>query len=142
MKRQPPSEVQGIKAAVRERDGMACVMCGISNDQHVATYGVQLEVHRTTPGGRYAVESCVTLCKKCHGPQPRRKRFARIRDPATTRWPLYVSVQLATKVRWVALEFDLSPSAYVEQKLTSIVDADWAMAVEKLKREVGAKSEA
>ncbi|HVL11504.1 MAG TPA: hypothetical protein VM529_03010 [Gemmata sp.] len=42
--------------------------------QHKAKSGRTLEVHRVVPGSLYTLEGCVTLCKACHGPQPRRKR--------------------------------------------------------------------
>jgi hypothetical protein len=52
----------------------------MSNDAHRERYGRQLDVHRTTPGSPYTVDGCVTLCKSCHGPQPRRPRGQRFKD--------------------------------------------------------------
>lgn len=63
-----------IKAAVRTRDGHCCTECGTTSDQHRARYGRTLEVHRLKPGSEYTVDGCVTLCKPCHGPKPRRAR--------------------------------------------------------------------
>jgi hypothetical protein len=60
-----------IKAAVRERDGYSCVDCGMSNDEHVVRYGSVLEVHRKSPGKRYSVVGCETVCKTCHGKRPK-----------------------------------------------------------------------
>lgn len=65
-----PSD-QEIKDAVRKRDGCRCRGCGMSADEHLATYSRQLDVHRTVPGSPYSIDGCVTLCRKCHGPQPR-----------------------------------------------------------------------
>jgi hypothetical protein len=62
------------KAAIRARDGNRCTKCGMMNEEHLRRYGKSLEVHRTTPGSPYTHDGCVTLCKPCHGPQPRRKR--------------------------------------------------------------------
>lgn len=66
--------VADIKSAVRERDGLRCTGCGVSNEEHVELSGRQLDVHRITPGSPYTVEGCVTLCRKCHGPMPRSPR--------------------------------------------------------------------
>lgn len=65
-----------VKAAVRERDGMCCTECGMTNEQHIAEFGSSLEVHRETPGSEYSTDPgvCVTLCKPCHGPKPKRPR--------------------------------------------------------------------
>lgn len=69
-----------IKAAVRERDGHRCTQCGLDHPSHVALYGRTLDVHRVVPGSVYTVEGCVTLCRACHGPAPRRKNGVRIRS--------------------------------------------------------------
>lgn len=58
-----------IKAAVRARDGLKCIECGMTAEQHIERYGVTLDVHRLVPGSKYAIDGCVTLCKKCHGPK-------------------------------------------------------------------------
>jgi hypothetical protein len=73
-----------VKALVRHRDGR-CVECGMTNEEHVAKFGRQLDVHRIVPGSKYTLEGCVTLCRPCHGPQPRRSRnsILRVKDPAT-----------------------------------------------------------
>lgn len=67
--------IASIKAAVRLRDGFCCTRCGLTNAEHRALYRRQLQVHRVTPGSLYseAPGVCVTLCVKCHGPQPRRQ---------------------------------------------------------------------
>jgi hypothetical protein len=100
---QSPTEVLAIKQAVRERDGMRCTGCGMTNTEHLRQYGRALDVHRTTPGSLYALDdSCVTLCRLCHGPQPRRKRgqpdlangyliFARVRPDLRDAWKAYLS---------------------------------------------------
>jgi hypothetical protein len=63
--------VLDIKEAVRRRDGYRCAQCGMTNEEHLATFGRTLEVHRVTPGSPYTVSGCRSLCKRCHGPQPR-----------------------------------------------------------------------
>jgi hypothetical protein len=57
---------QRIKIAVRLRDGMRCIDCDFTNEQHVERYGRQLDVHRTTPGSPYSLDGCVTVCRPCH----------------------------------------------------------------------------
>jgi hypothetical protein len=71
--RQSPSEISRVKAAVRKRDG-CCVKCGMTNDQHLRTFGRQLDVHRTEPGSRYEMATAVAVCRPCHGPEPKRAR--------------------------------------------------------------------
>jgi hypothetical protein len=70
--RQGQAEVLRVKAAVRERDGMRCTHCGMTNRKHKARYaGKSLHVHRTMPGSDYSLAGCVTLCFRCHGPMPK-----------------------------------------------------------------------
>jgi hypothetical protein len=61
-----------IKRDVRARDG-GCTKCGITNAEHLARFGRQLDVHRVVPGSVYAVETAVAICRGCHGSQPKRK---------------------------------------------------------------------
>jgi len=72
--RQKASEIGRVKTAVRDRDGQKCAQCGMTAEQHKAKYGRTLEVHRVVPGSLYTLEGSITLCKLCHGPQPRRKK--------------------------------------------------------------------
>ena len=72
-----PNQVETLilKAAVRQRDGMRCTKCGLTNEEHKARYkGKSLHVHRTTPGSAYTMEGCITLCFVCHAPEPKRAR--------------------------------------------------------------------
>jgi hypothetical protein len=63
-----------VKALVRHRDGYRCQGCGMTARQHVKQHGRTLDVHRLVPGSRYTVKGCITLCRKCHGPQPKSPR--------------------------------------------------------------------
>ena len=60
-----------VKALVRFRDGYRCQGCGMTSREHFSHYKKALDVHRLAPGSRYTVKGCVTLCKKCHGQQPK-----------------------------------------------------------------------
>ena len=66
-----------VVAAVFERDKSRCTKCGVTNDEHVLKTGRSLEVHRIEPGKMYRVEICVLLCRKCHGPEPKRSHGTR-----------------------------------------------------------------
>lgn len=68
------TEIIALKRHVRERDGMSCTKCGMSNADHVERYGKSLHVHRVVPGSEYAIDGCVTLCFPCHGPEPKSPR--------------------------------------------------------------------
>src|ERR1043166_1567872 len=63
--------VTEIKTTVRLRDRFRCRECGMTNDEHVAKYGRTLDVHRLSPGSKYTVDGCVTLCRKCHAKHPK-----------------------------------------------------------------------
>lgn len=69
--RQREKDIQAIKAAVRERDGYRCTKCGMTDDQHRDRYGKTLDVHRMPPAEPYTVAGSVTVCKGCHGTEPR-----------------------------------------------------------------------
>ncbi len=69
----PYDKILAIKVAVRERDGMKCTACGMTNEEHLATSGDSLHVHRVRPGSLYSVAGCVTLCRHCHGKAARRR---------------------------------------------------------------------
>lgn len=55
-----------LKPSVRERDGCKCRCCGITQEEHFALHGADLEVHRIIPGISYHPSFCVTLCRECH----------------------------------------------------------------------------
>ncbi len=63
--------VVDIKALVRKRDGMKCTECGMTNDAHIAKYGKSLDVHRLSPGRKYTVQGCISLCQSCHHSKPK-----------------------------------------------------------------------
>jgi hypothetical protein len=70
--RQASTDITRIKAGVRERDGMRCVECSMTDARHRQIFGRAIEVHRVNPGSEYSTEPgvCVTLCKDCHAGKP------------------------------------------------------------------------
>lgn len=108
-----------VKEAVRERDGMRCTKCGMTNASHLAHYGRALEVHRLVPGSLYTLEGCVTLCRSCHGPEPKRRRGTvdlnapEKADTVSIRLPK----RLVLMARVVALETEIEWLPYIEQLL-------------------------
>ncbi len=60
-----------VKKRVRARDGNRCTKCGMTAAAHLERYGRALDVHRSTPGSRYTVDGCVTVCRPCHHKEPK-----------------------------------------------------------------------
>jgi hypothetical protein len=87
-------DVLKLKAQVRERDGLRCARCGMTNDQSRERYRRQLDVHRVQPGSVYSAEGCVTLCQGCHGPEPRRQPGEPDLAYPTPRFAFYVQQEL------------------------------------------------
>jgi hypothetical protein len=76
-RRHTANEILKIKRQVRERDGLRCTQCGLTNAEHLEQVGKSLHVHRLQPGSYYTVEACITVCASCHGSQARRKEGER-----------------------------------------------------------------
>lgn len=112
--------VLDIKRAVRERDG-GCVGCGISNADHRARFGRMPDVHRRVPGSVYSVEGCVTLCRTCHGPQPKRRRGQPDLAVPTPFRTAPVSRDLARMVRAVCVRKRMKSMDYLDSVLRPIV---------------------
>lgn len=100
---------QKVKDAVRARDGYRCVECGMTQRQHLAERGRQLEVHRLVPGAPYSVEGTVTLCKPCHAKKKPRSGIKKrsIRLPR----------ELLDMASAVAPMMGQRPAAYIENAL-------------------------
>jgi len=112
-KRTTPS-VLDIKAAVRARDGR-CVHCGVTNEQHLAQYGRQLDVHRVTPGSVYTVEGTVAVCRACHGPQPRSPRGSADFGDGDPKMKLRIRSELYRRVAFAAETLGIKPSELIRQ---------------------------
>ncbi|WP_080508321.1 HNH endonuclease [Haloparvum sedimenti] len=68
-----PGWTETKKDSVRERDGNECRRCGIGREDHLDTYGRDLNVHHVVPARkiddpeeRHALANLVTLCQSCH----------------------------------------------------------------------------
>jgi hypothetical protein len=109
-----------IKAAVRERDGFRCVKCGMTNAEHIAKYDHQLDVHRVTPGGAYSVEPgvCQTLCRVCHGPQPRRRHRTAVNEAGQVKFVALIPEELRHALRLEAIYRDGSANDVLVDILT------------------------
>lgn len=115
----------GIKKAVRERDGYKCQECGMTQEEHKKKHKSGLEVHRITPGSEYSVEPgvCETLCKICHSRKPR-STFDRI--PA--RWPHKVqfglSLDCMERFKRVSKKLCMKPGSYIRMALVAYMDGE------------------
>jgi hypothetical protein len=94
--------------------------CGLSNADHIALTGRQLQVHRTTPGSVYSAEPgvCVTLCAKCHAPKPKsRLRSGRSDGCGGYVLTIPVSADLRNKLSEVAVGLGLNAIAFARMIL-------------------------
>lgn len=63
----------GLREEILVRDGYKCVLCGMTNEQHFATWGKNLTLNHIDHQGRYSnyqnnsLENLETLCLRCHG---------------------------------------------------------------------------
>jgi 5-methylcytosine-specific restriction endonuclease McrA len=99
-RRHTETEIAEIKDQVRQRDGMRCTQCGLTNDKHLEQVGKSLHVHRLQPGSYYSVEGCITVCGSCHGSQAQRKPGER--DLEANRVVVSVRSDLYEKMRQLA----------------------------------------
>ena len=75
----------GNTKAVLERDGYKCVVCGMTNEEHKAKWGVRITIDHIDNKGRYvppkqknnALDNLQTLCRRCHGSKDGRIRKRR-----------------------------------------------------------------
>lgn len=117
-----------IKAAVRERDRHRCTLCGMSRDEHFARYGQDLHVHRVVPRSLYRVdESCVTVCRACHGSLP---KTIRGRGPEEGNCAVKIHAHVYRLVRTVAAWQGLSASEYLGQIAKSVAKRDLGQILE------------
>lgn len=63
----------GLRDFILTRDGNKCVMCGMTNKEHLALWERSLTINHIDHQGRYAKvanndpENLETLCLRCHG---------------------------------------------------------------------------
>lgn len=105
----------------------------MTNGEHVELTGKQLDVHRTSPGSVYSTDPgvCVTLCRSCHGPKPKRPRgtypngpvlFLRMPDYLEAALQAFIDAQLVppdrTAVAVAALEGYFRKHGYLPPSAT------------------------
>jgi hypothetical protein len=83
----------------------------MTNQEHKTLTGRSLEVHRLVPGSVYAKDTCVTLCRACHGPQPRSPRGSYPDGTAT----VSISPELHRVLRTVAAWRGVSVADYLSE---------------------------
>jgi hypothetical protein len=135
--RQSPGEMNKVKAAVRERDNHRCVHCGMTNEQHVAERGRQLQVHRKTPGSHYTVDGCETVCVSCHHGLPERGPDQPDLAHGSQGWRkvrLDVRDQTHDELRVLAARSGLSMAAYCEMLVEEAVERDRVLKPKKEKK--------
>src|SRR5262245_13340311 len=113
-----------IKEAVRARDDYRCTECGMTVTDHLAITGRTLEVHRLVPGSPYTLEGCITLCRRCHGPKPRRPHGARLLEG----W-VNIDGELLRKARIIATIYGLKFATYLDGLLREAIEAEYARCV-------------
>ncbi len=100
---------------------MCCTECGMTNRDHKAKHGRQLEVHRIEPGSAYSVSGCVTLCRSCHGPKPKSESAAERLD---TFFQFSCSKHQKERVAFGAAKRGLKPAAFIRMVLYDRLNAD------------------
>ena len=78
----------GIRQAVLERDGYACVKCGMTDADHKAEWGRPITIdHKDKNRKHNTMENLQTLCLSCHGakdltPSLREQQFVKFKAEA------------------------------------------------------------
>lgn len=78
----------GIRQAVLERDGYACVKCGMTDAEHRIKWDRPITVdHKDKNRKHNTMENLQTLCLSCHGakdltPRLREQKFVKFKDEA------------------------------------------------------------
>lgn len=65
----------GIRDMILERDNWACVMCGMTNEQHILLFGRIITVdHIDGNRNNNIKENLQTLCLRCHSTKDNKRR--------------------------------------------------------------------
>lgn len=72
-KKKDTARFDGVRQQILERDGYACVNCGMTQEEHIAKWRRGLTINHINGIGRFAKnpdnrpENLETLCLSCHG---------------------------------------------------------------------------
>jgi hypothetical protein len=115
------TEIIRIKVAVRARDGNRCLECQMTEAEHQQRWGRALEVHRVVPGSLYSVEPgvCRTLCKNCHGPQPKRPKHTYDLASDAQRVVCYLPADVFAALQELLAETDRTLTAEIRRAIKS-----------------------
>lgn len=65
-----------LKEQIIQRDHYQCQLCGITEDEHIDTFGSRLSVHHIDYDKQNNRSSnLIALCKTCHGPTNSRRKY-------------------------------------------------------------------
>lgn len=76
----------GNRLRVLERDNRCCLKCGMTQEQHIAIFGMSLHVHHIDGKGYFMktnnkrnndLDNLETLCIRCHSRKPKMKTMLR-----------------------------------------------------------------
>lgn len=121
-----------VKAAVRARDNHCCTKCGMTAAEHRNLYRRTLDVHRLVPGSLYTVEACVTICRRCHKSQPKRKRGQPDLAYPERLPALRIRADLARMIRVLCVAQGKQPIDYLDEILRERVEADFEEFIKQL----------
>ncbi len=113
------TELQKLKAAIRERDGNKCTECGISNDDHLEKCGKSLHVHRIIADWKYCFQNCTTLCTSCHPKYARALNTIRTIPRSGGKMQLFTAIDshLSDNVKWCARRKSMTIGDFVRKSL-------------------------
>jgi 5-methylcytosine-specific restriction endonuclease McrA len=83
----------GLRKDVLERDDYKCIMCGMTNADHIKKWGREITIDHIDHNGRYAdqpnnlMDNLQTLCLRCHGHKDAIKhgRYSKYRGESETK---------------------------------------------------------
>lgn len=109
----------------------------MTDDQHRERYGKTLDVHRMPPAQPYTLVGSVTLCRSCHGPEPK-VRGGRKSEPSAS---IRVFRSFAHRFKRIALHAGRDPGDYFAEVFEPVLAADEEAMFEDMAKEFKASKE-